>query len=180
MADFPVSNAGNVLASSGWSCWWLVGGFNRDFCAREISRPRFVLIGIGVSGFAAGIGVFMTTADVRDVQTALMWLSGSLHAANWMLVGISACWMLPAALYCCSPPTADIALLGHQVATGLGVNSSRLALLRVAAPIILTAVCVSCVGNIGFVGLIAPHISRFILRGGQTTLLLGSAVSGRC
>ncbi|MFT2542569.1 iron chelate uptake ABC transporter family permease subunit, partial [Escherichia coli] len=39
-------------------------------------------------------------------------------------------------------------------------------------------VCVSCVGNIGFVGLIAPHISRFILRGGQTTLLLGSAVSG--
>lgn len=120
----------------------------------------------------------MTTADVRDVQTALMWLSGSLHAANWMLVGISACWMLPAALYCCSPPTADIALLGHQVATGLGVNSSRLALLRVAAPIILTAVCVSCVGNIGFVGLIAPHISRFILRGGQTTLLLGSAVSG--
>lgn len=121
----------------------------------------------------------MTTADVRNVQTALMWLSGSLHAANWMLVGISACWMLPAALLLLfTARTADIALLGHQVATGLGVNSSRLALLRVAAPIILTAVCVSCIGNIGFVGLIAPHISRFILRGGQTTLLLGSAVSG--
>ncbi len=150
------------------------------FCARDISRPRFVLIGIGVSWFfAAGIGVFMTTADVRDVQTALMWLSGSLHAANWMLVGISACWMLPATLLLLfTARTADIALLGHQVATGLGVDSSRLALLRVAAPIILTAVCVSCVGNIGFVGLIAPHISRFILRGGQTTLLLGSAVSG--
>lgn len=87
--------------------------------------------------------------------------------------------MLPAALLLLfTARTADIALLGHQVATGLGVNSSRLALLRVAAPIILTAVCVSCVGNIGFVGLIAPHISRFILRGGQTTLLLGSAVSG--
>ena len=87
-----------------------------------------------------------------------MWLSGSLHAANWMLVGISACWMLPAALLLLfTARTADIALLGHQVATGLGVNSSRLALLRVAAPIILTTVCVSCVGNIGFVGLIAPH-----------------------
>ena len=93
------------------------------FCARDISRPRFVLIGIGVSWFfAAGIGVFMTTADVRDVQTALMWLSGSLHAANWMLVGISACWMLPAALLLLfTARTADIALLGHQVATGLGV-----------------------------------------------------------
>ncbi len=109
----------------------------------------------------------MTTADVRDVQTALMWLSGSLHAANWMLVGISACWMLPAALLLLfTARTADIALLGHQVATGLGVNSSRLALLRVAAPIILTAVCVSCVGNIGFVGLIAPaYIVLFYVAG---------------
>ncbi|MFP1462270.1 iron chelate uptake ABC transporter family permease subunit [Escherichia coli] len=58
------------------------------------------------------------------------------------------------------------------------MNHARLALLRVAAPIILTAVCVSCVGSIGFVGLIAPHISRFILRGRRLTLLLGSAVSG--
>jgi ABC-type Fe3+-siderophore transport system permease subunit len=56
--------------------------------ARDISRPRFILIGIGVSwAFAAAMGVFMTTADVRDVQTAMLWLAGSLHAANWTLVG---------------------------------------------------------------------------------------------
>ncbi|XTZ40430.1 FecCD family ABC transporter permease [Salmonella enterica] len=148
--------------------------------ARDISRPRFILIGIGVSWFfAAGTGVFMTTADVRDVQTALMWLSGSLHAANWMLVGISACWSLPACvLLLLTARTADVSLLGHQAAMGLGVNTSRLALLRVVAPIVMTAACVSCVGSIGFVGLVAPHMSRILLRGGQTTLLLGSAISG--
>ena len=55
--------------------------------ARDISRPRFILIGIGVSwAFAAAMGVFITTADVRDVQTAMLWLAGSLHAANWMRV----------------------------------------------------------------------------------------------
>ena len=59
--------------------------------ARDISRPRFILIGIGVSwAFAAAMGVFMTTADVRDVQTAMLWLAGSLHAANWTLVGLAA------------------------------------------------------------------------------------------
>ena len=44
--------------------------------ARDISRPRFILIGIGVSwAFAAAMGVFITTADVRDVQTAMLWLA---------------------------------------------------------------------------------------------------------
>lgn len=56
--------------------------------ARDFSRPRFILLGIGVSRtFAAGIGVFMTTADVRDVQTALVWLAGSLHTATAAAAG---------------------------------------------------------------------------------------------
>ncbi|WP_163452055.1 iron chelate uptake ABC transporter family permease subunit, partial [Escherichia coli] len=65
--------------------------------ARDISRPRFILIGIGVSwAFAAAMGGFMTTADVRDVQTAMLWLAGSLHAASWTLVSIAAAWTVPA------------------------------------------------------------------------------------
>jgi iron complex transport system permease protein len=148
--------------------------------ARDISRPRFILIGIGVSwAFAAAMGIFMTTADVRDVQTAMLWLAGSLHAANWTLVGIAAVWAAPAfALLLFTARAADVALLGNQTATGLGVRTSRLALLRVLAPVVLTAACVSCVGSIGFVGLIAPHTARLLLRGGQTALLTGSAVLG--
>ena len=148
--------------------------------ARDISRPRFILIGIGVSwAFAAAMGVFMTTADVRDVQTAMLWLAGSLHAANWTLVGLAALWAAPAfALLLFTARAADVALLGNQAAAGLGVRTTRLALLRVLAPVVLTAACVSCVGSIGFVGLIAPHMARLLLRGGQTALLTGSAVLG--
>lgn len=81
--------------------------------AHDISRPRFILTGIGVSwAFAAVMGVFMTTADVRDVQTAMLWLAGSLHAANWMLVSIAAAWALPAfALLLFTARAADVALL---------------------------------------------------------------------
>ncbi|KAI3491548.1 hypothetical protein L1887_44169 [Cichorium endivia] len=148
--------------------------------ARDISRPRFILIGIGVSwAFSAAMGVFITTADVRDVQTAMLWLAGSLHAANWTLVGLAALWAAPAfALLLFTARAADVALLGNQAAVGLGVRITRLALLRVLAPVVLTAACVSCVGSIGFVGLIAPHMARLLLRGGQTALLTGSAVLG--
>ncbi|MDI9801500.1 FecCD family ABC transporter permease [Citrobacter koseri] len=148
--------------------------------ARDFSRPRFVLIGIGVSWFfAAGMGVFMTTADVRDVQTALVWLAGSLHAATWPLLWVALGWALPAAvLLFATARASDVALLGNHTATGLGVRLSHLALLRFMAPVFLTAASVSCVGSLGFVGLMAPHMARFCLRGGQMALLWGSALIG--
>ena len=148
--------------------------------ARDFSRPRFVLIGIGVSwAFSAAIGVFITTADVRDVQTALLWMAGNLHAASWPLVAVAFCWALPAAaLLLITARASDAALLGNQAATGLGVSLARLTVLRFIAPVLLTAASVSCVGSIGFVGLIAPHMARFLLRGGQVALLCGSALLG--
>lgn len=148
--------------------------------ARDFSRPRFVLIGIGVSwALSAAIGVFMTTADVRDVQTALLWMAGNLHAASWPLVAVASCWALPgAALLLLTARASDAAQLGDRAATGLGVSLTSLTVLRFIAPVLLTAASVSCVGSIGFVGLIAPHMARFLLRGGQVALLCGSALLG--
>lgn len=148
--------------------------------ARDFSRPRFILIGIGVSwAFAAGIGIFITTADVRDVQTALVWLAGSLNGANWSLLAVAAAWATPGAVILWFTARAgDVALLGNQTASGLGVNVRRLTLVRFCAPVLLTAASVSCVGSLGFVGLIAPHMARFLLRGGQMSLIGGSALLG--
>ncbi|EPJ5825302.1 iron chelate uptake ABC transporter family permease subunit, partial [Pluralibacter gergoviae] len=54
----------------------------------------------------------------------------------------------------------------------------RLTWLRLFATVLLTSASVSCVGSLGFVGLIAPHVSRLLLRGGQTALLCGSGLTG--
>lgn len=148
--------------------------------ARDLGRPRFILLGIGVSwALSAAMGLFMTTADIRDVQTAMTWLAGSLHAATWSLLAVAALWALPSvAILYLTARAADIALLGNDVASGLGVRLSRLTLLRFIAPVMLTAASVSCVGSLGFVGLMAPHMARFLLRGGQVALLSGSALIG--
>ncbi|MGK0737070.1 FecCD family ABC transporter permease [Yokenella regensburgei] len=148
--------------------------------ARDLSRPRFILIGIGVSWLlAAGVGMFMTTADVRDVQTAMIWLSGSLQSSTWPLLMVALVWGLPGVLLLFyTARAADVALLGDHTATGLGVQLPRLMLLRFLAPVLLTSASVSCVGSLGFVGLMAPHMARFVLRGGQVSLLCGSALTG--
>ena len=148
--------------------------------ARDCSRPRFILIGIGVSWtLAAAVGIFMTTADVRDVQTAMIWLAGSLHAATWTLLLVAFLWALPGTLILfLTARAADVALLGDRTAVGLGVRLQQLTLLRFFAPVLLTSASVSCVGSLGFVGLMAPHMARFLLRGGQVSLLCGSALIG--
>jgi ABC-type Fe3+-siderophore transport system permease subunit len=46
----------------------------------------------------------MTTADVRDVQTAMIWLAGSLQAATWPLLAVAFCWALPGPSSCSVPP----------------------------------------------------------------------------
>ncbi len=148
--------------------------------ARDFSRPRFILTGIGISWiFAAAIGVFMTTADVRQVQTVMLWMAGSLNTVGWPVVLLAICWAVPAVLLLfITARASDVAQLGNTAATGLGVRLSSLTLLQFIAPVVLTATSISCVGSIGFVGLMAPHLSRMLFRGGQAALLSGSAVCG--
>lgn len=109
--------------------------------AHDCSRPRFILIGIGVSWtLAAAVGIFVTTADVRDVQTAMIWLAGSLQAATWPLLAVAFCWALPGAIILfCTARAADVALLGDRTAIGLGVRLQQLTVLRFFAPVLLTS-----------------------------------------
>ncbi|MFG1370545.1 iron ABC transporter permease [Xanthobacter oligotrophicus] len=148
--------------------------------ARDLSGVRFVLVGIGVSWLlAAGLLAFITTADINDVETALVWLAGSLHAADWVLIPALAFWSgLGALVLIATARSADAALLGDGVAKGLGVRLKTMKALGLAAPVLMTAAAVSCVGSLGFVGLIAPHMARFLVGGGQAAVLTASALLG--
>ena len=149
--------------------------------ARDLTRTRFVLIGIGFSWLlSAMLSIILTTSDIRDVQTAMVWLAGSLNAASWDIVPIALVSAISgAAILFATARASNVAVLGDSLAAGLGISLHKLAILRLVAPVLLTAVCVSCAGSIGFVGLIAPHMTRLAMRGaGQTALLTGSALCG--
>lgn len=148
--------------------------------ARDLSGVRFVLVGIGVSWLlASALLVFITTANINDVETALVWLAGSLHAAEWTLIPALALWgALGAVALFATARAADAALLGDAAATGLGVRLARVGAMGLAAPVLMTAAAVSCVGSLGFVGLIAPHMARLVVGGGQAAVLAASGLLG--
>jgi len=64
------------------------------------------------------------------------------------------------------------------LAASLGVNSRRLRLFAMTVSSVLTAVIISFVGVIGFIGLVTPHMIRKIAAGNQRQLFLNSTLAG--
>lgn len=131
------------------------------------SRLRFVLTGIGFSWLlSALLLILMASLDIRNLQTAMIWMAGNLQGASWTAVSIlSVILVIALGLLLLTARAADVQALGDHAATALAVS--------------LTASCVSFTGSIGFVGLIGPHIARLLLPGGSYPgLVMGAGLTG--
>lgn len=144
------------------------------------SSLRIVLIGISLGALAgAGSSFLIAFADVADVQRLMIWLAGSVYAANWETVQLLIGWLVvPVALAYLSARQLDLLRFGDDIASGLGqrVNLSRAFLILLCTAI--SGATVAACGLIGFIGLIAPHIARKLAgpahaRSVPTSALLG-------
>ncbi len=99
--------------------------------ARDCSRPRFILIGIGVSG-AGGRGRHLYDHRRRTRRADGDDLAGGQPADRHRpLLAVAFCWALPGAIILfCTARAADVALLGDRTAVGLGVRLQQLTVLR--------------------------------------------------
>jgi iron complex transport system permease protein len=68
--------------------------------------------------------------------------------------------------------------LGEDVAKGLGVNTLVVNLLCSVVVLVLAGASVSVVGSVGFVGLVIPHLARFITGMDYRWIIPSSAVLG--
>jgi iron complex transport system permease protein len=149
---------------------------------RGVSGYRFVLIGIGIAAFCGGIVSYvLTRADLRDVQQALVWLTGSLNSvdpAALAVLAVGTVVLLPCALVVGRPLGA--LSLGDDLAAGLGVRPERTRLLVVAVAVALAAIAVAVSGPVSFVAFLAAPIARRLLGRGSLALvpsaLLGALI----
>ncbi|MEL4180247.1 FecCD family ABC transporter permease [Roseateles sp. PN1] len=145
-----------------------------------MSAGGVVLFGIAlVFSFNALLWLLQYMASPETLQAIVFWIMGSLVRANWpMLGGLAAVLLicLPLALRDAWKLTA--LRLGEERAASLGIAVLRLrrwSLLRVA---LLAGTAVSCVGTIGFIGLVAPHIARRLCGEDHRFYLPASALVG--
>ncbi len=143
-----------------------------------VSGYRFVLVGIGFAAICAGlVSYVLARADLRDVQQALVWITGSLNSVDDVsltVLAVSAVVLVPAALLAGRPLTA--LGLGDDVAAGIGVRPERTRIVSIAVGVALAAVAVSVAGPIAFVALLAAPVARRLVGRGSLVLVPAALV----
>lgn len=126
--------------------------------------------------YSAFTSILLSTND-RTLHAMYNWMIGSFSGRGWKeLTFIALPALLSILLMSLATPKLDILSLGETTATSLGVNTSHLRMLVIAAGALGTSAAVCAGGTIGFVGLIAPHVARKIF-GTKCRILLPSSMA---
>ena len=148
--------------------------------ATECTPETIVLAGLAVSSiFSAGLAFLQYIANDVALSAIVFWQFGSLSKVSWSNLYVVAAVLIPAVVYFLYKRWDYNAMdSGEDIASGLGVNikTTRYVGLTVAA--VLTAVVVSFMGIIGFIGLIGPHIIKKVIGNDNRYTLIGSMIVG--
>lgn len=131
--------------------------------SRKGVRPRrLLLIGIGLNaGLNALITFFTFRGGVGDYNRVLVWTSGSLWGAGWSYAKvIIPIVLLMFIIVLLNHKKLDVLNLSDELATGLGLNLQKERKKFLTFAVILAGSATAFAGNIGFLGLISPHIAR--------------------
>ncbi|WP_029893201.1 FecCD family ABC transporter permease [Desulfohalovibrio reitneri] len=147
---------------------------------RGASPETMVLCGVALGSlFTAGTMFLQYFAD--DVQLAAMvfWTFGDVARASWRELAFIAMVVVLSSIYFLFQSWNLNAIdAGDETAKGLGVRVERLRLVGMLVASLLTAVVVSFLGIIGFVGLVTPHMVRRLIGGDHRYLLPATIVLG--
>jgi iron complex transport system permease protein len=176
-AAIPVSLAALVFAGIALALVLLIA--SRVPAAGDFNGASLVMAGIIVSAILqAGIS-FMKMISGEQVAAIVFWLMGSLSARTWNDALLLAPVIIAAtALAALFSGDLNALTLGGKTAEALGTPVRRTLLLYLFLGAVITAVCVSVCGIIGFVGLVVPHLLRVGVSPDNRFLLPLSALGG--
>ena len=129
------------------------------------SPSTMILIGTALSYFFnALVTLIMVTASSESLQDAYMWQIGSVSGASWsdiplMLVTV----VIASILVQFVAHKLNLMSLGEKSAKSLGLDVSKFRMLCLILISFLVASIISFTGIIGFIGLVAPHMARYIV-----------------
>lgn len=136
----------------------LVWGFKQ-----RLSVAQIALIGITITAFTGTLTHILLTFGSSTSSITLLWLIGTTYAAS-MEQTLPLAITLSLSLIALLPylRELDIMPLGDFIPSSLGIPMTRRNVFLLSIAAILTAMSVSSVGAISFVGLLAPHCARLV------------------
>lgn len=148
---------------------------------RKFSPESIILAGVAISSlFAAGTMIIQYFADdSTQVAAVIFWTFGDLGRASWREIAIMAVIVSVSFLYFMLRRWDYNAIDGGEdIAKSLGVHTERVRLGGMFMAALISAVTVSFLGIIGFIGLVAPQITKRIIGNDKRYLIPASALVG--
>lgn len=151
---------------------WFVCGFN--------FRPiKMAIIGVALSALWAAISHYLMLTNPVEINTAMLWLTGSLWGRSWSYLNVVLPWLivlLPLPFIFCRD--LDTLGLGENKASTLGVTVNKVQISVLVLAVALSTTAVAICGPIAFLGLVAPHLARRLVGGRHRTLLPAALIIG--
>ncbi|GGJ41398.1 FecCD family ABC transporter permease [Deinococcus roseus] len=146
---------------------------------KVLKTTNLILTGVVVGSLSTAISTYLMLNHKDDVRQVFFWTLGNLAFASWQNIQTMLPYLLVGGLFLQSlARPLNTLQLGEATAYSLGIPVDRLKWLLIIASSLTTAVAVSYVGIIGFVGLIAPHIMRRLVGSHYPVLIPMSALLG--
>ncbi|KAF1023342.1 MAG: putative siderophore transport system permease protein YfiZ [Paracidovorax wautersii] len=140
---------------------------------------RMVLAGAAVTALFGALTQAMLVTREETLDNILAWMAGSVAgrplqplAPLFALMALASCgaWLMARHI--------DVLMTGDGTATGLGLRTRWLRAAMALAVVALAGAAVAMVGNVGFIGLVVPHVARGLVGARHARLLPACAVLG--
>lgn len=146
---------------------------------KGFSPLRIVLAGVCINSLLTALSSILTMINSNGASSIQMWLNGNLSTSSWIDVKtlfiysfIGVVMLIPIANKC------NIIVLGDKTAKNLGLDTNKERIIISAVAVFLASISTGVAGIISFVGLIIPHISRFIIGSDHKYLIPFSGILG--
>ncbi|WP_426445451.1 FecCD family ABC transporter permease [Paenibacillus sp. S-38] len=173
------SSMGMILASFAGSFLSIVLVFGMaSLLPGGMSQVRLAILGTLTGTFlssaASAIAMYFQVS-----QNISFWYNARLHLMDPKLIVLAVPFAAAGLLIALGVSKhITISALGDEMAVSLGQNTARIKLLTTLSVILLTGISVAIAGRIGFVGLIVPHLTRFLTGLDYRHIIPCSAVIG--
>ena len=129
-----------------------------------LKKDALLLSGVMVNAFCAAVIMFLVslTQDAR-LHNIIFWLMGDLSSADGATVTVLALVLVPCfGVVFLFSHAMNLLLMGNEMARSMGLHlrAANVSLLVVTS--LMVSAIVSYSGLIGFVGLVIPHLLRFV------------------
>lgn len=147
--------------------------------AGGLSSSNLILSGIIVAAIlSAGISFLKFIAN-EQVSVIIFWLMGSFASKTWAQFALVSLFLILGFLVAVFfARDLNLISMGDRSAISLGVDLKKVTLILLITGSLLAAVSVAVSGIIGFVGLLVPHMARFVTGPDNRKLLPVATLAG--